>query len=212
MSPNPATTGVAPSPDPLASVVKPDLSDAAMPCDFTNITVNDNQILTQGVYCGGISIDDTNVTMQPGLYVMKGGGFEVKSGGSLTAHGVSIINTNGVLNNPNKFEIVFIHSAATVDMTAMTTGAMKGILFYQDPAAGQAGHYYENHIHSSATSVMTGTLYFPTQGLELGGSAATVTITGGVVAKNVVVKSAGTVKLKGSLGGGSGIARATIVE
>jgi hypothetical protein len=134
--------------------------------------------------------------------------------GTLNGVGVSFINTNGPGNDPDDFDILNIHSSATVDLEAMTTGALAGILFYQDPLAGKAGFAYTNRVHSHSGSTITGVIYVPTQKIELAGSGAGLTITGGVVAKTVLMQSDGTVHMVGGiLGGGAGaFTRAAIVE
>ena len=70
----------------------------------------------------------------------------------------------------------------------MTTGTLAGILIYQDPLAG-VGVNVTNVINSSASSFLTGSVYFPTQALELGGGGTGLTINGGIVAQTINVKS-----------------------
>jgi hypothetical protein len=207
-----ASEGVPASPDPLAGVVMPSVSGA---CNFTNISIVAGQNLTPGVYCGGMDIDVTGVTMDPGIYILKGGGLTVHTtSGELSGTGVAFINTNGPGNNADQFGILNIHSGAVVHLSAPTTGPLQGILFYQDPSAGKVGTDYTNRLHSGSASTVTGTVYVPTQKIELSGSGATFTINGGVVAKTVLMQSDGTVILGGGVAGGGvgAFTRAVIVE
>jgi type II secretory pathway pseudopilin PulG len=209
-----ALEGIPPSPDPLAGVVMPDVSGA---CDFTDVSFGSGtNTIGPGVYCGGLQVSNsgTVLTMTPGLYILKGGGLTINASGTVNGIGVSFINTNGPGNNANDFAIMNIHSGAIVDLEAMTTGPLQGILFYQDPAAGKVGTNYVNRLHSGSASTVTGVFYFPTQKIELGGSGATLTINGGVVAKTVLMQSDGTVVLGGGVAGGGigAFARAAIVE
>lgn len=201
-------------PDPLAGLVMPSVSGA---CDYTDVSITSGTAtISPGVYCGGLQVSNntTVVTMNPGLYILKGGGLTVNAGGTLNGTEVTFINTNGPGNNPDEFAIMNIHSAAVVHLSAMTTGALEGILFYQDPSAGKVGSNYTNRLHSGSASTITGVLYFPTQKIELSGSGATMTINGGVVAKTVLMQSDGTVILGGGIAGGGvgAFTRAAIVE
>jgi hypothetical protein len=216
ITPSP-TEGVAPTPDPLSGVVMPDVSG---PCTYNIATqpIVAGQKLLPGVYCGGITVSVAGVTMDPGLYILKGGGLRVQTNaGDLTGIGVSFVNTNGPGNNASAFDILEIDSHGTVNLSAMTSGPLANILFYQDPAAGKPGTVYVNRVHSgdpAQPSFITGTIYLPTQKIELAGSDGTLTIDGGVIAKTVQVQSDGSIHLGGGVAGGGvgAFTRATIVE
>jgi len=101
------------------------------------------------------------------------------------------------MGGADKFQKFEMGSASRAVLSAMTTGTLAGILFYQDPLAGKPGDVYENVIASGSNSLLTGTLYFPTQPIELGASGSTTTINGGVVATMIKVSSGSTVTING---------------
>ncbi|HYN80752.1 MAG TPA: pilus assembly protein TadG-related protein [Gemmatimonadaceae bacterium] len=207
-------TGVAPSPDPLAYLEPPSFDPAQ--CDYTNtkIASSTTAVLSPGIYCGGIEIDGT-VAFNSGLYILRGGG--LKSGsGVITGTGVTFFNTNATAANggASGFKKFELGSGSRATLSAMTTGPLAGILFFQDPAAGEPGVVYENLIASGSNAVFTGTLYFPTQPIELGASTSTTTINGGVVATKVTVTSNSivSVDMTGGLTGEPLIRRVSLVE
>ena len=104
--------------------------------------------------------------MNPGLYVIRGKGITLESSTVLEGDGVTIFLTDGGYEyNPVNFQ-----SSTQVRLSAPTDGPYAGILFYQDPAAGQPEdvHAFE----SSSNSFLEGALYFPTQVLQYQSSSA----------------------------------------
>src|SRR5688572_120500 len=192
------TTGVPAEPNPLSYLPRPSTVDA--PCNYTKVKVDASgtTTLNPGVYCGdgGYALEiggsNTNVVLNPGMYTLRGGG--LKASGSTTTirgAGICIVNTNAPLSQggADKFGKIDIGSGISITLSAMTTGPLAGILFYQDPLAGKPGDVYENIISSGSTMNLTGTLYFPTQSLILAHSGSAANINGGVVARTVDVTS-----------------------
>ncbi|HYN80751.1 MAG TPA: pilus assembly protein TadG-related protein, partial [Gemmatimonadaceae bacterium] len=203
-------TGLPLATDPLAYLSVPPFCSAspnpscveATTCDYTNMKVDNASLtLSPGIYCGGINITGTGTaTLNPGLYILRGGGLEM-GGGVITGTGVTLVNTNGIdPNGRDKFMKIKLGSASYANLSAPTTGALAGILFYQDPAGGLSGAVYENEISSGSNSVFNGTLYFPTQPLEIASGSRT-TVTGGIVATNLEVTSNSQLYVSSPTGG-----------
>jgi hypothetical protein len=201
----PPVTGINPAADPLAYVVAPGVAG----CNFTRRTVNNGNArltttLNPGVYCGGITVSNTNagpVVFNPGLYILTGapglslGGAGNISGGRVTFYvrgGASVqtqANTNITLTAPT---------------TAPTAGIPAGVLFFQDPGDGQAS------VLNGALS-LTGALYFPSAALTLGGNGATAYVI--LVAQTIQFNGPITIGTDySSLTGGSPIKSAVLVE
>jgi Putative Flp pilus-assembly TadE/G-like len=214
----PLQTGVTSIQDPLSYLTMPSYSPT---CLATNKTINGSQIVTldPGTYCGGIRIQNTaQVSLNPGVYTLLGGGLRVENNSFLTSlpGGVTFINT---WDGSHPYVPYLIQSGTTINLTANTTAVgntMPGILFYGDKTwIGQIDHFdaTANDIQSGATSTINGALYFPTQLLELH-SGSTQTITGAVVAKQIWAHGSGT-RIIGGGGGGSGffsLKRPSVVE
>jgi hypothetical protein len=215
------STGAAPSPDPLATVTTPAYNTA---CNYTNLHVTNTATLNPGTYCSNSAsnaalwVDGGNgdvITLNPGLYVMQGGGFRASHQGVINGTGVTIMNTNGPGNDPNDLGVINIETGVTVNLSAMTTGNLAGILFYLDRAAGNASTLSAtNQFQTSGSSSLTGTLYFPNQPVWFHTGANTV-VSGGLVAKTARFSQSNTAVSFTGVGGGSGFAtlkRPSVVE
>jgi Flp pilus assembly protein TadG len=96
-----------------------------------------------GTYCGGISIGPgANVTFSPGVYTLTGSGLTVTIGANVSGTGVSFYNSNynsagqQVSGYANDGGINFLCSSCTlgtVNLSAPTSGAYEGVLFFQNP-------------------------------------------------------------------------------
>jgi len=139
-----------PVPDPYANVSPPDTSGPCLP----------NNSYAPGKHCGGMSIKDTE-TLSPGVYIIDGGTFSMNANANLTGTGVMFYLTNGATLQFNG-NAVFNLSAPT---TAPYPGGESGILFFSDRNQATATQTF----NSTASSVLTGALYFPTQALTLNG-------------------------------------------
>ena len=131
VSPSP-NIDVDPEPDPLGYISPP---DASGPCDFTDFKHNaGSATLNPGVYCGGLSIENGSTAhLNPGTYIVRGKGFNVLGGSTVTGDGVTIYNT---YDATYPYEGVLIGSeGTTADLSAPTTGPLAGVLFFQDRTA-----------------------------------------------------------------------------
>jgi Flp pilus assembly protein TadG len=135
--------------DPLAARPAP----AFAGCDFNNYKLNNGTAtLNPGTYCGGISaVANANLTFNPGTYVIKDG--EFKLAGNSTIQGTHV----GFYLTGAKSLINFTGNT-TVNMTGADSGAMSGLLFYEDRVSPMGR---EHRINSSNAANLTGTIYLP---------------------------------------------------
>jgi len=130
-------TGCDPPPDPLAGLPPPPIG----PCDFgpddpykvsgSGVAV---PLLLPGVYCGGIEFSgsDLDVTFEPGIYILAGGGMKFSGGlNTYSGDGLMFYNTDSA---GDTFGDIDFSGSSTVDFTAALTGPYAGILFFQDPS------------------------------------------------------------------------------
>jgi hypothetical protein len=136
-------------------------------CNFNNVTINSNTgnpvVLTPGVYCGGIKVDPKNVdavVFTPGVYILQGGGILIQGGANVNGDGVTFYVGGG--------GSVQINGSGNVSLTAPTAsllaGIPGGILIFQDRNDAQGAKI------TGANMLLTGTLYFPSANLDLGGN------------------------------------------
>lgn len=150
--------------DPLAGLAPP----AVGACDHTNAVYDDDDgdTLDPGVYCGGLRIlDEGEVTLNPGTYIVSDAPLFVDSSASLSGSGVTFYLTDGATLSFN--------SNSRIDLTGATSGPLAGLVFFQD--RNDTG---TNTLDSNNIARLEGTLYFPNGVLEsnsnstIGGSSA----------------------------------------
>ena len=133
--------------DPLAGLAPPAYSG----CDYNNARyVDSSDTLSPGVYCGGLEIDgNSNVSLASGVYVIKDGPFNVLSNSIVQGSSVTIYLTgsNGLL---------FFDSNSSISLTAPVSGALEGVLFFQDPGYGGTHRWNGN-----STATLQGVIYLP---------------------------------------------------
>ena len=196
------------APDPLAYLQPPPVGT----CNHTNFLVTGGVVTTSpGVYCKGIKVvAGAQLILNPGMYVVRGGGLELQAGAKLSGDGVTIFLT-AATGYP--YGTVSFQSGSQVQLKAPTTGPYAGILFYQDPNAGSSGSTH--HMESHTASYMEGALYFPTQVVKLHSQTSPEAHYTLVVARSIDMMSSANFQIRsdyGGLPGGSPIKKLTLVE
>jgi hypothetical protein len=155
------TVNAPPAADPFAGVPAPSYSSS--PCFLnTLITNNSSAVLGPGVYCGGITVsNNAGVTFNPGVYILLGGGLNVSNNGTLTGQNVTFYNT---FDGTHPFAPVSLSNNVTATLSATTSGALQGLLFFEDRNAPSG--FIENFDNNSS-QVFVGVLYFPRSGVVL---------------------------------------------
>ena len=98
--------------------------------------------------------------LQPGVYVINGGDLKINANANVIGNGVTIymVGSNAVTMNGN----------ATVNLSAPTNGTYAGMLMMGD----RNGTNVEEKLDGTATSAMTGAIYFPKQKVNYIGNFA----------------------------------------
>ena len=167
--------------------------------------------LSPGVYCGKLLVkNNTVVTLMAGMYVICGGPFTTETNAVVNGTGVTFFLTEcgGYGFKPLSFQ-----SNSVLNLSAPTAGPYAGILFYQDPNAGDenVNHRWE----SNSVHTLEGSLYFPTQIVRFESSvqiSADYTI---LVARRIIGDSYSFLNIKSdysSLANGSPLKRLALVE
>ena len=160
---NPSTalkTGQASVADPYAGVTMPALPGACSNGISTQYAHSNSgvQTISPGVWCDGVSFtNDANVLLQPGVYYVNGGNFNVGGAVVMNGTGVTIILTSSTSGN---YATVTINNGATVTLSAPTSGTTAGIVFFGDRRASATN---SNNFGGGAAVNITGAVYFPSQ-------------------------------------------------
>jgi hypothetical protein len=134
-------------------------------CNYTGTP--SGSTLSPGVYCGGLSIGShDNVTLQPGVYVVKGGNFQVNSGAQLSGTGVTIILTG----SGNSYSSAIINGGSTVNLSGPTTGTYAGVTLYQDRNAPAGSN---SNLNGGSGMNITGAIYMPSGSVTFSGGNST---------------------------------------
>lgn len=176
----PLNTGIPPVQDPLAAVPPPDPTGVPVQSGNT-LTVSTTLTISPGIYVGGINVKaGGNLTMQPGVYIIQGGGFVVGGGGIVNGTGVMIYNggkpPTGTANSIN----INPGAKGSVTLRPPTSGVYAGISFFQDRKSNATVQ-----ITASNNIMITGAIYAPVAPMTLTGpnppATGTMDILGGVV-------------------------------
>ncbi len=212
--PEKPTDGSAPKPDPFASLTPP----SATGCDFPSGTSFSAWKSTPyafsptnntNVFCGNTTIggNGSSDTFAPGVYYVIDGNLVFNNASVTQASGVTFVlagSTPGALQWTN-------YSNTATNMSAPTSGATAGILFWQE--CGSGGTSPDNTMAGGSSLVVSGAFYAPCGKLSMSNNAQFDTASGGsmsVIANTIeAVGSAGISAAGGATGGGSSKPRLT---
>jgi hypothetical protein len=113
--------------DPLSYLTEPTFSGTCDHTSYSLYNVSSNTTLNPGNYCKGMNITNSTATLNPGLYIITGGGTWYNS--TVTGSGVTLFFTSG---GGSSGDGKFILSQSTVTLSAPTTGSLAGILVFTD--------------------------------------------------------------------------------
>lgn len=137
--------------DPLSARPEPSSSGA---CDHNNLSIKGEGTyvtLAPGIYCGGLNIQaDAIVDLTEGIYIIKDGPLSLGANASLYGRGVGFYFTG----DDADFSLA---SGSSVDLEAPETGALAGLLFFQERGADEADFL----LRSNKASTLVGTIYLP---------------------------------------------------
>jgi len=192
-------------------------------CDYTDTRISTDNTLDPGVYCGGIRISSSGLTVNfnPGLYVLYNGGFRVHAGGAtLLGSNLTFYNTGDT-----DYGSIVINANAGTTLTATNTLAgdsMSGadpqeidrVLFWQDP-----NNTMDATFNGNSETLMEGAFLFPEADIKFTGGNSTETGYAVIVAQNVKFAGSATFHISndtigsgGTPGEGSTLPKVVLVE
>jgi hypothetical protein len=184
--------------DPLASLAAPTAGPLQSP---VNCSGNSVQTIFPGRYSRIQASGNCQLTMQPGTYIVSGGGYQVSGNASVAGSGVTIYNAGSNFPNPGgSFASIQISGNGVLDLTPPDARPLSGILIFQAR---------DNTKPISLTgngNGMTGMIYAKAAQLSLSGNAA---LQSSVVVDNLRLTGNAAASL--TAGSGSGDADAAIL-
>jgi len=161
-------TGVQPISDPLATLAAPHAEDFRGSAVYA---ADSEATLQPGVYTQIKASGDARLILEPGIYVIRGGGLQIGGNASLTGTGVLIYNAGS--NYPDRggtFSSISLSGTGAVVLTPLgLAGAgdqplLAGLIFFQARDNSKAISISGN------SSGMEGTIYAPAAMLTLSGN------------------------------------------
>jgi hypothetical protein len=134
-------------------------------CDHTDLRLNNGtHTLNPGVYCGDTVLKpQALVTFNPGLYVMKGGTFQIQAGAEATGNGVTFffygMNTR-----------LEVRGGASVDFKAPTTGDLASFVLVDRKLDWYDSSIRETVIQGGGRLKIEGIVYAPQWKMNLSGN------------------------------------------
>jgi hypothetical protein len=158
----------------IGAVADPYVNDSFLPpsgCTQNNFSAKNTVTIDPGVYCGGMSFNaNANVTLNAGIYYVDGGSF--------TANGGAVINSNGGVTlvftkkNGSSWPTVTINGGATINLTPPTTGQTAGIVIFGDRTMPVGTSF---KLNGGSGQYFGGAIYIPAGAITYSGGAATST-------------------------------------
>jgi hypothetical protein len=144
--------------DPLNGVTLP--TPGACTGANTDKTYVDNTTISPGTYCKKLEINaGKTLTLQPGVYVLRGANLKVNSGSTLKqAAGGSGVFIYFTYDSSYGHSLLNVNSDSIMDLAAMSSGTYKGVLLY---SAANNGTDKDQIFNSQSTGQLKGTVYFP---------------------------------------------------
>src|SRR5262249_37070616 len=140
-----------------------------------------------GVYIGGVSVTGQgSVFMNPGIYYMQGGGFNIGGQGSLTGYQVMIYN-----DPQSNRDTISLSGTGAVTLTPPTPRASKGIVLFQSRTSN-----YQPTVSVSGAGVapmqISGTFYASAAQLKVTGNGTQDTIGSQYISDTLTLGGNGT--------------------
>src|SRR5579862_1154072 len=169
LSPSP-TTNMAVAADPLAFLPTPTVGSCTS--SGVNLTGHNTQTISQGVYCGSISVGGgATLNLNPGTYVLKNG-FSVAGGGTVNGSGVTLYNLSGSIS---------VSGGANISLSGPVSGTYTGITIFQDRSNTSTVK-----IVGGGTQFISGAVYAPDAELDYTGGSASTALTTLLIGNTVV--------------------------
>ncbi len=186
VSPTPVTK-IAPFGDPLAGVTAPTVGPCnALTAGGNGHSAASGETISPGTYCGGITVSGgKTLNLNPGTYVLLGGGLTVSGTSNLVGTGVTFYNTvwsvsrvaADKVGNTNNYKAIVFSGGSSTALTAPSSGPLQGILFFQDrnlPSGDTGPSGPQNTISGGSGATFTGAMYFPSTPLYFSGGSSVV--------------------------------------
>lgn len=188
------SSNMIPQPVTNCPAVKDPLADRQPPpvgkCDFKDVVISKGvHTLNPGTYCEGLRIRKTaQVTLNPGIYVMKEGMLEVTDDATMEGEGVGFF----FADEDSKLSF---RRRTTISLTAPKTGPMAGILMFEKRSKDE--DKLQHRLTSDNARMLLGTIYLPNGSLRIdsNGPVADQSAYTAIIADSIILDEGPTLHL-----------------
>jgi hypothetical protein len=161
-----AVTGITPVANPLAYLTGPSTSGLT---NYGAVSyTNGSYTLNSGIYTSIRASGTASLTLNPGIYLIEGGGITVTGGASIAGSGVMIYNTSSTYpSSTGHYGGITLSGSGSFSLTAPTSGEYAGIVIFQPSANTRA-----ISLSGNAAAGLTGTIYAPAALAYFSGNAS----------------------------------------
>jgi Flp pilus assembly protein TadG len=157
--------------DPFAGFPKP--ATAGLPtCNSLAACRDGSGRQNPGVYTVNLG-GNGDLTLNPGIYILKGGGMDTGGNADVTGSGVFLYNTYSTYpaapGATPSCSTINLQGNSEMTLSAQTTGTWANLLVYQDPACS-----VEMKIGGNGTFNGTGSIYIPSAHFRFDGNPSTL--------------------------------------
>lgn len=158
-----------PTEDPLKDIPPPDPNKLATQSKKKIQYSSGDHYLQPGIYKGGINVSGTgNLTLEPGVYYMDGGGFQFTGQGKLVGKNVMIYNQP----RPGQADGISVTGQGSMILSGPTSGPYQGLTFFQNRTSNVTGEV----AGTGGETSITGTFYFPGALLKINGNGGVANV------------------------------------
>ncbi len=145
-------------------------------CNYNNLNYNGGSAtLSPGVYCGWINLNNkVKVTFNPGVYVIKGGGWNV-NGGTWTGTGVTFYFADN--------SVIQFNSGVSANVSAPTSGDYDGIIMFEKPGLSKSNFVFDD----SAGFNLQGLFYLPSRNVTFNSGSGVTNRKAGMVFNTLIL-------------------------
>jgi Flp pilus assembly protein TadG len=153
--------------DPMEDPFHDMLANHSVPtsCNHTDLELKSGSyILQPGVYCGDTVLKpQANVTLQPGLYVIRDGHFQVQAGASVTGNGVTLFFYG-------RDTFMDVRGGGNLDLKAPTSGELASFVIIDRKLNWYDPSIRETTIQGGGQLKIEGILYAPQWKINISGN------------------------------------------
>ncbi len=154
-------TAQPPMSDPLQDIEAPEITA----CDYNKTVIKGVATLHPGVYCDGLKFSaNAEATLNPGTYIINGGGLVVSAGAEAVGTEVTFYIT---AESGHRYDAITINGGGYFEVSAPKSGALKGMLIFEDRNLKNVG---EHKFNGGGDMLLEGAIYTPNADVKIAGN------------------------------------------